>query len=117
MLRMMCKSKIEKAIITKKDLKYSGSIGVDKKILTAAGIYPNEIVQVLNVNNGSRFETYVIEEKEGSGVIALYGPAVRLGEIGDTVIILSYALVEGKEAPNLETRITTLDKKNNVLKK
>ena len=117
MLRMMCKAKIEKAVITKKDLYYAGSIGIDKKILTAAGIYANEVVHVVNLNNGARFETYVIPEKEGSGIIALYGPAARLGEVGDTVIMLSYGLVEGKEAPNLETRIIALDKKNNILKK
>ncbi len=117
MLRIMCKSKIEKAVITKKGLYYAGSIGIDKKILNAANIYANEIVHVLNLNNGSRFETYVIVEKEGSGTIALYGPAARLGEVGDTITILSHTLVEGKEAPNLETRIVTLDKKNNILKK
>ncbi len=60
---MMCKSKIQKATITKKDLYYAGSIGIDKKILNACNIYPNEMVQVLNLNNGSRFETYVIGEK------------------------------------------------------
>ena len=117
MLRMMCKSKIEKAVITKKELYYAGSIGIDKKILNASGIYANEMVQVVNLNNGERFETYVIPEKEGSGIIALYGPAARLGEIGDTLIMLSYGLVESKEAPNLETRIIALDKKNNILKK
>lgn len=116
MLRIMCKSKIENVTITKKSLYYTGSIGIDKEILTASNIYPNEIVQVLNLNNGNRFETYVIEEKEGSGTIALYVPAARLGEVGDTIIILSHALVETKEAPNLETRVVTLDKKNGVLK-
>lgn len=117
MLRMMCKSKIENAIITKKDLNYAGSIGIDKKILTAANIYTNEMVWVLNLNNGSRFETYVIPEKENSGAVVLYGPAARLGEAGDAVIILSYAMVESKEAPNIETKVITLDKKNNILKK
>jgi len=117
MLRIMCKSKIENAIITKKDLNCSGSIGIDKKILTASNLYPNEIVQVLNVNNGSRFETYAIEESEGSGTIALYGPASRLGEIGDRLIILSQALVETIEAHNIETKVITLDNKNNLLKK
>jgi len=117
MFRLMCKSKIKKATITKKDLYYSGSIGIDKKILAASNIYPNESVQVLNQNNGERFETYVIPEKEGSGAIVLYGPASRLGEVGDTIIILSNALIEGKEAPNLETRVVELDKKNSIMKK
>jgi len=116
MLRLMCKSKIKNATITKKDLYYAGSIGIDKEILKMSNIYPNETVQVLNANNGSRFETYVIEEREGSGTIALYGPAARLGEVGDTIIILSNGLYEAKEAPNLETKVITLDKKNSILK-
>jgi len=117
MLRLICKSKIQNATITKKELYYGGSIGIDKKLLDACNIYPNEIVQVLNMNNGNRFETYVIEEKEGSGTIALYGPAARLGETGDTVFILSYGISEGKEVPNLKVRVISVDKKNNILKK
>ena len=117
MLRLICKSKIENAIITKKELNYSGSIGIDKKLLDACNIYPNEIVQVLNLNNGSRFETYVIEETEGSGTIALYGPAARLGEVGDAIFILSQGIVEGKEVPNLKVRIVSVDRKNNIIKK
>jgi len=117
MFRMMCKSKIKNATVTKKDLYYNGSIGIDKKILTASNIYPNEVVQVLNQNNGQRFQTYVIVEKEGSGQIVLYGPAARLGEVGDTLTILSNALVESKDAPNVETRVVGLDKKNSILKK
>ena len=117
MLRIMCKSKIHKARITRTDLHYEGSIGVDKKILEASNIYPNEIVQVLNVNNGARFETYAIEEKENSGEIILYGPAARLGEKGDIVIIISKALAETKEIQNLKTKIVYLDENNKVMKK
>jgi len=117
MLRTIMKSKIKNATITKKDHNYSGSIGIDKKLLDACNIYPYEIVQVLNVNNGSRFETYVIEESEGSGTIALYGPAARLGEIGDPIVILSYGIIEGKEAPNLKVKIITVDRKNALLKR
>ena len=79
--RTMCKSKIHRAKITKKELHYEGSIGVDKTLMEASGIYQNEFVQVLNVNNGARFETYVIEEQKGSGTISLYGPAAHLGEV------------------------------------
>ena len=113
----MCKSKIHKAHITRTDIYYEGSIGIDKKMLEAANIYPNEIVQVLNANNGSRFETYVIEEKENSGEIVLYGPAARLGEVGDTVIIISKVLAEAKEIQNLKTKIVYVDAKNKVVKK
>ena len=104
MLRIMCKSKIHRARITKTELHYQGSIGVDKKLLEASNIYPNEIVQVLNLNNGSRLETHVIEEKENSGEIILYGPAARMGQSGDIVIIVSQALVEAKEVPHTKQR-------------
>ena len=93
MLLNICKSKIHKVRVTKKELNYQGSIGIDKKLLNASNIFPNEVVQVLNINNGSRFETYVLEEQEGSGTIPLYGPAARLGEIGDALIILSYGFI------------------------
>ena len=117
MLRIMCKSKIHRVRITKTDLNYEGSIGVDKKLLDAANIYPNEIVQVLNINNGSRFETYVIGEKENSGEVVLYGPAARMGEPGDKIIVISKALVEAKEVPNIKFKIVYVDEKNAVLKK
>jgi len=104
MLRVMCKSKIHKARITDTKLYYEGSVGVDKKLIDAANIYPNEVVQIVNLNNGARFETYVIEEKENSGQIVLYGPAARLGEAGDTVIIISSVLAEAKEIQALKPR-------------
>jgi len=116
MFRMMCKSKIQHATITKTDLYYAGSIGIDKKLLDACNLYPNEVVQVLNQNNGSRLETYIIEEAEGSGTIALYGPAARMGSVGDVVVILSNGLVEAKEVPNLKIKVVTCDKKNNIVK-
>jgi aspartate 1-decarboxylase len=117
MLRIMCKSKIHKARITRTDLLYEGSVGIDKKILEAANIYPNEVVQVLNVNNGSRFETYVIEEKENSGEIVLYGPAARMGAVSDSIIVISKALLEAKEIPNLRTKVVYLNDKNRIVKK
>lgn len=117
MLRIMCKSKIHKARITRTELHYQGSIGIDKKILEASNIYPNEIVQVLNLNNGSRFETYVVEEEENKGDVALYGPAARIGQIGDAVIIISKVFAEAKEIQNLKTKVVYLDEKNKILKK
>lgn len=117
MLRMMCKSKINRARITRTELHYEGSVGIDKKLLEAANIYPNEIVQVLNINNGSRFETYVIGEKENSGEVVLYGPAARMGAAGDTIIIISRVLAEAKEIQNLKTKIVNVDEANRAVKK
>ena len=114
MLREVLKSKIHKAVITKLKLDYEGSIGIDKAILKRTDIVKGERVQVLNFNNGERFETYVIEEDEGSGVIALYGPAARLAEIGDEVSILSYAIMSDEEIAKHRTKIAILDKRNRV---
>ena len=98
-------------------LHYEGSIGIDAKILRASNIYPNEIVYIVNFNNGARFETYVIEEKENSGAIVLYGPAARMGAVGDTIIIMSKAFVEAKEIQSLKTKIVYLNEKNAIVKK
>ena len=116
MLRIMCKSKIHRVKITKVDLHYEGSIGIDKALLKRADIYPGEIVQVVNVNNGSRFETYAIEEKAGSGNIGLYGAAAHLGKKGDLVIILSNCLLEDKDSLNLKMKVVRVDSDNRPLK-
>lgn len=112
MLRMMCKSKIHRAKITKVDLHYEGSIGIDKRLLKLADIYPGEIVHVVNVDNGARFETYVIEEKAGSGAIGLYGAAAHLGKTGDLIIILSYGLVEDKASRRVKVKVVKVDADN-----
>ncbi|MFH0764289.1 MAG: aspartate 1-decarboxylase [Candidatus Omnitrophota bacterium] len=116
MMRMMCKSKIHRAVLTKVDLHYEGSIGIDKNLLEIADIHPGEIVQVVNVNNGARFETYAIEEKAGSGEIGLYGAAAHLGKAGDIAIILSYALVEDKEAKSMKVRVVRVGQNNKPVK-
>lgn len=116
MLRIMCKSKIHRAKITKVDLHYNGSIGIDKTLLKRADIYPGEIVQVVNINNGSRFETYAIEEPAGSGTIGLYGAAAHLGKIGDLLIILSYGLLEDEKASNVKLNVVKVDAENAPLK-
>ena len=110
----MCKSKIHRARLTKVDLHYEGSIGIDKDLLKASNIHPNEIVQVVNINNGSRFETYVIEEATGSGAIGLYGAAARLGKVGDLVIILSYGLIDDAEAKKLKLVAVKVDSNNKI---
>ena len=112
--REMLKSKIHGATITKKELYYSGSIGIDKALLLKSDILPGEKVQVLNFNNGQRFETYVIEEEENSGIIALYGPAARLGEVKDKVCIISYVLVNDLKAHKIKPKVVIADKKNGV---
>ena len=114
MLRIMCKSKIHRVTITRSDLHYNGSIGIDKKLLKASNIYPNEIVQVVNINNGARFETYAIEEPAGSGTIGLYGAAAHLGKPGDLVIILSYGLVDDTEAKSIKLIAIKVDNKNRL---
>ena len=117
MLREMCKSKIHRVRVTRTALHYEGSVGIDKKLLDAAGIYPNEIVQLVNFMNGARFETYVIEEKQGSGEFVLYGPAARLGAVGDNITVLSKVLLEAKEIQNLKTKFVYVDEKNDITSK
>lgn len=112
MLRTFCKSKISKAVITGKELHYNGSIGIDKTILEAADIMPGEQVQVLNVNNGERITTYVLEEKADSGKIILYGPAARTGEPGDGLVILSYCMMDAKEIQDFKVRVVSLENNN-----
>ncbi len=114
MLRVMCKSKIHRATITKVDLHYEGSVGIDKVLLKKADIYPGEIVQVVNVNNGARFETYAFEEKAGSGTIGLYGAAAHLGKIGDIVIILSNGIMEDKQAAAMKMKRVYVDSENRI---
>lgn len=115
MLITVVKGKINKARITKKGLDYDGSIGIDKSLLDASGILANEKVQVLNINNGERFETYCIAEKAGSGIVALYGPAARLGEVGDKVTIISYAEAEPDEAKKIKYRFINLNEANHII--
>ncbi len=106
------KSKIHRATITKKNLNYEGSIEIDSQLIEAAGLAPYEQVQVLNLSNGNRFVTYVIEGERGSGTIGLAGPAVRLGEIGDLVIIIAYAQIDEKEREGFSPKVVYVDEKN-----
>ena len=108
------KSKLNNATVTDKKLKYQGSIGIDSAFLKQAHIFPAERVQVLNYNNGSRIETYVIPEEEGSGKIILYGPAARSGEIGDKVCILSYYYITEDEAQKSSPLLIELSEGNRL---
>ena len=94
MFLTMFKSKIHRATVTEANLNYMGSITIDEALMEAAGIMPNEKVQVVNNNNGARFETYVIKGTRDSGVICLNGAAARLAQPGDVVIIISYAIMD-----------------------
>ena len=114
MLREILKSKIHNATVTKKELYYEGSIGIDKALLFKSNILANEKVQVVNFNNGARFETYVIVEKEDSGIIALYGPAARQAEVGDRICIIAYGMVEDSRAELVKPHVIILDDKNKI---
>lgn len=114
MLITLCKSKIANATVTKAELYYQGSITIDADILKAVGIFPGEKVEVLNVNNGSRIETYTIAGKSGSGEVCLNGPAARFGCVGDKLIILSYCLLEPREAKNWQVKVVHLNDHNKV---
>ena len=96
------KSKIHRATITEANLHYVGSLTLDEDLMDASRIIEHEKVQVVNVNNGTRIETYVIRGKRGSGVCCLNGPAARQGAVGDVVIIISYATMEFEEARNFK---------------
>ena len=114
MLRTMCKGKIHRATVTQADLNYVGSITVDQDLLDAANIYPYEKVQVVNINNGSRLETYTIAGARGSGVICLNGAAARLNAPGDLVIIISYAQFNEEEIRDLTPHIAFVDADNRL---
>ncbi len=109
-----CKAKIANARISAAELYYEGSITIDENIIQAVGIIPGEKVEIFNVNNGTRLETYVIAGKAGSGYICLNGPAARLGYVGDKLIIVSYALVTPEEAKTMKTRTVYLNDDNSV---
>ena len=116
MLIEMCKSKIHRATITQTELHYEGSITLPRDLMDAAGIYANEKVQVVNVNNGIRLDTYVMEGEPGTGEICLNGPAARCGEAGDLVIIISYCLVDKREIEKgFRARIVHVDEKNGIV--
>ena len=110
----MCYSKIGHATVTDANLHYEGSITIDETLMKAADLIVGQKVHVLNLNNGERFETYVIKGKAGSGSICLNGPAARLGVIGDKVVILSYVLVDRKEAQTIKTKVIYVNEHNKV---
>ncbi|MBN1189460.1 MAG: aspartate 1-decarboxylase [Dehalococcoidales bacterium] len=113
-MRTMLKCKIHRARVTDGNIAYEGSVTIDKKLLDAADILPYEQVQILNINNGERFSTYVIEGKENSGEICLNGAAARLVAKGDIVIILAYCQVEEEKARDYQPRLVYVDAENKI---
>ena len=113
-MRIMLKSKIHRVRVTEVNIDYEGSISIDKKLMEEADILPYEQVQVLNINNGARFDTYAIEAEPNSGEIGIKGAAARLAAVGDTVIILSYRHVEDEEACNFRPKLVYVDAKNAI---
>jgi aspartate 1-decarboxylase len=115
MRRIMCKSKIHRARVTQAELYYEGSLTIDSDLLDAADILPYERVQVCNINNGERFETYAIPGKRRSGVICLNGAAARLGSIGDEIIIITYATFTEEELKSFRPNVVLVDKANKIV--
>lgn len=117
MLRQMLSGKIHRATVTGKSLDYDGSITVDRDLMDAAGMLPGERVQVLNLMNGVRLETYLIAGRRGGATVCLNGPAARCGEVGDRVVICSYVLCEEEEARRLKPKIVITDERNVIVQK
>ena len=112
----MLKAKIHRATVTQAELDYVGSITVDMDLLEQAGILEYEKVQIVDVNNGARFETYTIAGERGSGVMCLNGAAARMVQTGDKIILMAYAQVTPEEASELRPTVLFVDEKNKVTK-
>lgn len=111
----LMKSKIHRARVTDANINYIGSITIDRDLMDAAGILPYEKVQVVNNNNGERFETYVMEGERGSGTICLNGAAARLAAVGDTVIIISYGMYDYVEYREHKPAVVFVDERNKIM--
>jgi len=115
MMIEVLKSKIHKVTVTETNLQYVGSISIDEDLMDAANLIAGEKVQVLNINNGERFDTYVIQGDRGTGHICMNGPAARKTAVGDIIIILSFALLEFEAAKTFKPRIIFPDTPTNKL--
>jgi len=115
MHRTMLKSKIHRATVTQADLHYVGSVTIDADLMDAADLLPGEQVAIVDVNNGARLETYVIEGPRGSGIIGINGAAARLVHEGDLVIVISYCTVTDAEARTLRPRVVFVDAGNRIV--
>ena len=114
MLRTICKSKIHGATVTEANLQYTGSLTLDPELMRAADLAPYEQVQVVNLNNGTRFETYCIEGAPGSGTVCLNGAAARLAVVGDKIIVISYAQLTEDERREHSPRLVFVGEQNRI---
>jgi aspartate 1-decarboxylase len=112
MMRIMLKSKIHRATVTATEVDYVGSLTLDAGLMEAADILPGEQIQILNLNNGSRLTTYVIQGRRGSGEVCLNGAAALLAAPGDLVILLAYGLFEDERAKNFKPKVVFVDGRN-----
>ncbi|HLT24592.1 MAG TPA: aspartate 1-decarboxylase [Ignavibacteria bacterium] len=117
MNRFMCKSKVHRATITQAELHYEGSLTLDAELMDEAGLIPYEKIQVVNINNGLRFETYIIEGERHSGTICLNGAAARLGMVGDRVILIAYGMFSEEELADFKPKVVFVDEHNRIVKK
>ncbi|XVQ10411.1 aspartate 1-decarboxylase [Spirillospora sp. CA-255316] len=115
MFRTMFKSKIHRATVTQADLHYVGSLTIDQDLMDAADLLPGEQVQVVDIDNGARLETYLIAGERGSGVIGINGAAARLVQPGDLVIIISYAAMTDEQARSFTPRVVHVDRSNSII--
>lgn len=109
------KSKIHRATVTESNLNYIGSITIDETLMIEAGLIPNERVFIYNINNGQRFDTYVIKGKKNSGEICMNGAASRLVQLGDRIIIVSYAILEKEKAEAFSPKVIVVDEMNKIV--
>ncbi len=114
MLRSMLKSKIHQATVTEANLLYEGSITIDSTLMRAADLLPGEQVHIVNLNNGSRIETYCVEGDTGSGTICMNGAAARWAQVGDVIIILSYGMMDEREIRSVRPKIIFVDRSNRL---
>lgn len=114
MFRTMMKSKLHRARVTQADLNYVGSITIDESLMKEVDILPNEKVQIVNNNNGARFETYVIPGEKGSGVMCVNGAAARLVEEGDIIIVIAYAMVSDSDLKEFRPKIAIMNEDNTI---
>jgi aspartate 1-decarboxylase len=117
MNRTMFKSKIHRACVTQAELHYEGSLTVDEDLMDAADLLAYEKISVVNINNGERFETYVIPGKRGSKVMCLNGAAARKAMLGDRIIVISYATMTTEEAREYKPTVVLVDEHNNIIHK
>src|SRR3989338_682398 len=116
MYRFMCKSKIHSATVTEANLQYKGSVTIDELLMESADLLPYEKVQIVNLNNGSRVETYVISGKRGSGTVCMNGAAARWAQPEDKVIVISYAMMEEIAARKHRPKVVFVDQRNAIQK-